>query len=91
MKAKRVPWNLIWALLGLALLGLFALVNLGNSCDLSLGLWRLKGLPVSLCVISAFALGFLFSYPIRFAWKRAAKKRKAAKEASRAAGQGDEA
>ena len=58
-----MPWRLVVLIVILGILLGFIGLNLGNTCDLSLGFKVFKGVPVYLTVFSSFILGMVSSLP----------------------------
>ena len=58
-----MPWRLIGIIVILAILLGFIGLNVGNTCDLSLGFKVFTGIPVYITVFASFMLGLLFSLP----------------------------
>ena len=58
-----MPWRLILLIIILAVLLGFIGVNLGNTCDISLGFKVFHHVPVYLTIFAAFILGMVSSLP----------------------------
>jgi uncharacterized integral membrane protein len=58
-----MPWRLILFILVFAVLLIFIVFNLDNTCDLNFGFAKFEAVPVFLTVFISFAAGMLCSMP----------------------------
>ena len=58
-----MPWRLIQIIITFAIFILLVAFNLGNKCNVSIGFYTFKDVPVFLTAFSAFVLGMLCSLP----------------------------
>ncbi|UTC68042.1 MULTISPECIES: hypothetical protein [unclassified Treponema] len=71
-------WKLIYFLLIVLFLGLFAGFNMKNSCDVSLIFYTFENIPVYVSNIFSFLIGLILTIPFFFGSKK--KKNKQTKE-----------
>lgn len=70
-----IPWRLIFFLVVLTIVVLFAGFNLNNKADISFGFWSLTQVPIFLSLFIAFLVGCFVMLPF-------AVRRRSAKETS---------
>ena len=63
-------WKLIYFLLIVLFLGLFAGFNMKNSCDISLIFYTFENVPVYVSNIFSFLIGLILTIPFFFGSKR---------------------
>ena len=68
-----MPWRLIGFVIAFAIFLGFITLNIGNTSDISFGLYKIYDVPVFLTAFSSFFLGMFFAIPIVIS---AQKKRK---------------
>ena len=69
-----MPWKLILFILSVILVTIFIGFNLGNACDVSLGVYVFKDVPIFMSLLLAFALGVLIMLPFTFGHSKKEKK-----------------
>ena len=61
-----MPWKLILFILSVVLVTIFIGFNLTNACDVSLGVYTFKNVPIFMSILLAFALGVFIMLPFTF-------------------------
>lgn len=74
-----IPWKLIFFLIILTLVVLFAGFNIANTVDISLGFRTFEDIPIFIALFIAFVLGNFVMLPFALGKNRRNKKAKAAK------------
>ena len=74
-----IPWKLIFFLIILTLVILFAGFNVANTVDISLGFRTFEDVPIFIALFIAFVLGNFVMLPFALGKNRRTKKAKAAK------------
>jgi uncharacterized integral membrane protein len=74
-----IPWKLIFFLIILTLVILFAGFNVANTVDISLGFKTFEEVPIFIALFIAFILGNFVMLPFALGKNRRTKKAKAAK------------
>ena len=69
-----MPWKLILFILSVILVTIFIGFNLENACDVSLGVYVFKDVPIFMSLLLAFALGVLIMLPFTFGHSKKEKK-----------------
>ncbi|MDR0494196.1 MAG: hypothetical protein LBG95_01020 [Treponema sp.] len=64
-----MPWRLIQFFVIFAIFFLFIIFNLGNKCDISFGITKVKDVPVFITVFSGFFAGMLCSLPFVLSYR----------------------
>ncbi|MCF7937643.1 MAG: lipopolysaccharide assembly protein LapA domain-containing protein [Spirochaetales bacterium] len=77
-----MPWRMIVFLIILAVLAVFAGLNIGNASDISFGFVVLEQVPVFLTIFLSFILGALFMFPFTLGVRRRKKDKISAKKKS---------
>ena len=76
-----MPWKFVTVLVIVGIVLLFVAFNIGNTTDISFGIYTARDVPVFLSLFIAFFLGFLVTLP--FALSSSSKKTKASLERQR--------
>lgn len=77
-----MPWKLILFILSVILVTIFIGFNLENACDISLGVYTFKEVPIFMSLLLAFALGVLIMLPFTFGHSKKEKKANQKKQVS---------
>lgn len=70
LRRNYMNWKLIYFLLIVLFLGLFAGFNMKNSCDISLIFYTFENVPVYVSNIFSFLIGLILTIPFFFGSKR---------------------
>ena len=70
LKRNYMNWKLIYFLLIVLFLGLFAGFNMKNSCDISLIFYTFENVPVYVSNIFSFLIGLILTIPFLFGSKK---------------------
>lgn len=70
LRRNYMNWKLIYFLLIVLFLGLFAGFNMKNSCDISLIFYTFKNVPVYVSNIFSFLIGLILTIPFLFRSKK---------------------
>lgn len=77
-----MPWKLILFILSVVLVTIFIGFNLTNACDVSLGVYTFKNVPIFMSILLAFALGVFVMLPFTFGHSKKEKKSQNPKKSS---------
>lgn len=77
-----MPWKLVLFILSVILVTIFIGFNLENACDVSLGVYTFKDVPIFMSLLLAFALGVLIMLPFTFGHSQKEKKSHQKKQSS---------
>ena len=70
LRRNYMNWKLIYFLLIVLFLGLFAGFNMKNSCDISLIFYTFENVPVYVSNIFSFLIGLILTIPFFFSSKK---------------------